>query len=200
MPWLALALLAYAPSSARAPVLCAASAWTAGAARSGEWVAQVSAEPIVDAAGHPGPLSAVLPDAIRQALIEHARLEYPNEACGLVVGDRPAGDGGRALRFEPTRNAAASPYRYEIDANDLLRLTLETDDRDEVFWAIVHSHVRSPARPSPTDIGLAFYPDALYLLVSLSDAEADPVTGLPSVRAFRILDSSVYEVSLQIAR
>ncbi len=160
----------------------------------------MSAEPIAEAAGHPGPVSSVLPVAIRDALIEHARSEYPNEACGLIIGDRPAGDGGRSLRFEPARNAAASPYRYEIDSNDLLRLTLETDDRDEVFWAIVHSHVRSPARPSPTDIGLAFYPDALYLLVSLSDAEADPVTGIPSVRAFRILDGSVYEVSLRIAR
>ena len=58
---------------------------------------------------------------------------------------RPAG--GAALRFEPRRNEAASPYRYEIDPDDLLRLTIETDDADEVFWAIVHSHVRSPGRP-----------------------------------------------------
>ena len=77
-----------------------------------------------------------------------------------------------ALRFVPTRNKAASPYRYEIDPDDLLRLTIATDDADEVFWAIVHSHVRSPARPSPTDVGLAFYPDALYLLVSLAERRA----------------------------
>jgi proteasome lid subunit RPN8/RPN11 len=155
-------------------------------------------EPVFDVRVHPGPDSAALPVAIRDALIEHARREYPNEACGLIVGDRPAAEGGRALRFEPTRNAAASPYRYEIDSGDLLRLTLQTDDCDEVFWGIAHSHVRSPARPSPTDIGLAFYPEALYVLVSLSDAEADPVTGVPSVRAFRIVAREVHEVSLEV--
>lgn len=146
---------------------------------------------------HPGPLTARLPAVLRSAIVGHARAESPNEACGLIVGDAPASDGGRALRFVPTRNAAASPVLYEIDSRDLLRLTLETDERDETFWGIVHSHVRSPARPSPTDIGLAFYPDALYVLVSLADEEADPVTGGASVRAWRIVDGAVHEVALE---
>ena len=141
-------------------------------------------------------MTASLPEGIREALVAHARAEYPNEACGLIVGDAPAAEGGQALRFEPTRNKAASPYRYEIHPEDLLRLTIETDDADEVFWGIVHSHTHTPAVPSPTDVGLAFYPDALYLLVSLSDDEADPATGRPSVRAWRILDGEVSEVSL----
>ena len=148
---------------------------------------------------HPGPTSVALPAAIAHQVIAHARAEYPNEACGLIVGDMPAADGGHPLRFEPTRNAAASPYRYEIDSADLLRLTLASDDRDEVFWAIVHSHVRSPARPSPTDIGLALYPDALYLIVSLADEEADPTTGRPDIRAWRIVDGQVFEVRLGLA-
>ena len=126
---------------------------------------------------HPGPHAAVLPDVIRAAIVAHARAEYPNEACGLIVGDGPAAGGGRALRYEQARNKAASPYRYEIDPADLLRLTIETDDADEVFWGIVHSHTHSPAVPSPTDVGLAFYPDSLYLLVSLADDQADPVVG-----------------------
>ena len=146
--------------------------------------------------GHPGPASAVLPPGIRRALIEHARGEYPNEACGLIVGDRPAADGGAALRFEATRNKAASPLRYEIDPDDLYRLTVATDDADEVFWGIVHSHTHSPAVPSPTDIGLAFYPDALYLLVSLAEDQADRTTGEPGVRAWRILEGEVHEVTL----
>jgi len=152
--------------------------------------------PTAASSGHPGPRSVTLREVLREALIEHARHEYPNEACGIVVGDRPAADGGIALRFAPTRNAAASPLRYEIDSADLLRLTLETDDADEAFWAIVHSHVRSPARPSPTDIRAARYPDALYILVSLADDEADPVTGEPSVRAWRIVDEGTHEVEL----
>lgn len=147
---------------------------------------------------HPGPTGVALPAPIAAAIVAHARAEYPNEMCGLVVGDRPAAEGGRALRWEPARNRAASPYRYEIDPADLLRLTLETEAADEVFWAIAHSHVRSPARPSPTDVGLAFYPDALYVLVSLGEDEADPVTGEPSIRAWRIVDGAVHEVGLRV--
>jgi proteasome lid subunit RPN8/RPN11 len=142
--------------------------------------------------------TAELPAAMRDAMIGHARAEYPNEMCGLLIGDRAAGEGGRPLRWEPTRNKAASPYRYEIHPDDLLRLTLATEAADEAFWAIVHSHVRSPAIPSPTDLGLAFYPDALYLLVSLSESEADPTTGEPSLRAWRIVDGASHEVTLRI--
>jgi proteasome lid subunit RPN8/RPN11 len=138
-----------------------------------------------------------LPATMRTALVAHARAEYPNEACGLIVGDAPAAVGGAASRYEPTRNKAASPYRYEIDPDDLYRLTGATDDAGEVFWGIVHSHTHTPAVPSPTDIGLAFYPEALYLLVSLSEDEADPITGDPSVRAWRIVDGVVDEVALR---
>ena len=145
---------------------------------------------------HPGPATADLPAAIRDAVVAHARAEYPNEACGLIVGDAPAADGGRALRFEPARNKAASPYRYEIEPQDLLRLTIATDDADEVFWGIVHSHTHTPAVPSPTDVGLAFYPDALYVLVSLSADDAESATGAPGVRAWRIVDGETYEVAL----
>jgi [CysO sulfur-carrier protein]-S-L-cysteine hydrolase len=153
--------------------------------------------PGTDGRPHPGPDAVALPLEVRAAIIEQARRELPNESCGLIVGDLPAADGGRALRWVPTRNAAASPYRYEIDADDLLRLSIETDDRDEVIWAIVHSHVVSPARPSPTDVRQAFYPDALYILVSLDPAEADPTTGAERVRAWRVVDGSVHEVALR---
>ena len=147
---------------------------------------------------HPGPVRAILPAAIRDAMVAHARAEYPNEACGLIAGTAPAADGGTATTWHPTRNRAASPLRYEIHPEDLLRVSISIDDADGVIWGIVHSHVRSPARPSPTDVGLAFYPDALYLLVSLSEAEADPVAGAESVRAWRILDGAAFEVELAI--
>jgi proteasome lid subunit RPN8/RPN11 len=140
---------------------------------------------------HPGPASVHLAVDIVEAIVEHARAEDPNEACGLIVGDRAAADGGRAIRWEAVRNRAASPYRYEIHPDDLLRLTIATDDADEVFWAIVHSHVRSPAYPSPTDVGLAFYPDALYVLVSLAEDE-------PALGAFRIVDETIHRVELTV--
>jgi [CysO sulfur-carrier protein]-S-L-cysteine hydrolase len=140
---------------------------------------------------HPGPASVQVSADLVQAIIDQARSEDPNESCGLIVGDRPAAEGGAPLRYEPVRNRAASPYRYEIHPDDLLRLTIATDDADEVFWAIVHSHVRSPAYPSPTDVGLAFYPDAIYLLVSLAEEE-------PALGAFRIVDGEVHPVELLV--
>ena len=142
-------------------------------------------------AAHPGPDAVHVSPELVDALVAHARAEDPNEACGLIVGDRPAAAGGHPLRFVPTRNKAASPYRYEIHPDDLLALTIETDDADQVFWAIVHSHVRSPAYPSPTDVGLAFYPDALYVLVSLAEDE-------PALGAYRIVDGAIHPVEVLV--
>jgi [CysO sulfur-carrier protein]-S-L-cysteine hydrolase len=144
-------------------------------------------------ASHPGPTSVELPADMVQAMIDHARAEYPNEMCGLIVGDGLPADGGLPLRWEPTRNRAASPMRYDIHPDDLLRLTIATEKADEEFWAIVHSHTHSPARPSSTDIGLAFYPEAIYLLVSLEEDE-------PAVAAWRIVGGTVYPVELVVGR
>lgn len=137
----------------------------------------------------PGPASIELPATMVQALVDHARGEYPNEMCGVIVGDRPAAAGGAPLRWEPTRNLAASPLRYEIHPDDLLRLTIETENAGEEFWAIVHSHTHSSPRPSLTDVGLAFYPDAIYLLVSLAEDE-------PALAAWRIVDGEIHPVEL----
>jgi proteasome lid subunit RPN8/RPN11 len=147
---------------------------------------------------HPGPASASIPARIRDEIVAHARAAVPNEACGILVGDRPASAGGVATRWVPLRNALASPVRYSIDPDELLRLTIDTDDADEVFWAIVHSHVASPARPSPTDVRESHYPDSLYLVLSLSPAEADPVTREPGLRGWRIVDGAVHEVEVSI--
>jgi [CysO sulfur-carrier protein]-S-L-cysteine hydrolase len=145
-----------------------------------------------------GPERVSFSAAMRDEIVAHARAAVPAEACGLVIGDRSAADGGRALRWEPTRNRLASPVRYEIHPDDLLRLTIATDDADEVFWAIVHSHTYSPAIPSATDVGLAFYPDALYMLVSLAPEEVDPVTGRESLRAWRIVDGAIDEIPVSV--
>lgn len=148
---------------------------------------------------HPGPASVALPASIRDAMVAEARRGLPNETCGIVLGDRTVAEGGRAVRWVPLRNAAGSPFRYEIDPDDLLALTIETERADEAFWAIAHSHVASPARPSPTDVRQSFYPEALYIVVSLDPAEADPATGAESVRAWRIVDGTVHEVAVELA-
>jgi proteasome lid subunit RPN8/RPN11 len=127
-----------------------------------------------------------------EAIVAHARADYPNEACGVIVGDRPAADGGVALRWVPMRNEYESPYRYRIHAQDLYPVLVEVDDSDELaFWAIVHSHVRSAAYPSPTDIAQAVFPEALYVLVSL---EADE----PAIGAFRIVDGVIHAVGIVV--
>jgi proteasome lid subunit RPN8/RPN11 len=141
----------------------------------------------------PGPASVELSAEMVQALIDHARAEYPNEMCGVIVGDRAAADGGKPLRWEATRNRAASPLRYEIHPDDLLRLTIETERAGHEFWAIAHSHTHSPARPSPTDVGLAFYPDAIYLLVSLADNE-------PAVATWRIVGGEIHPIELIVGK
>ena len=147
--------------------------------------------------GHPGPAEVALSPEIRQGIIQHARTDYPNEACGVIVGTADPASGGTALRFVPTRNETASPSRYRIDASDLLAVTMAADANDEEIWAIVHSHTHSPAVPSPTDVGqAAWWPDALYLLVSLRDDLADPATGEPGIRGWRIVDGAVFEVEL----
>lgn len=139
---------------------------------------------------HPGPRSVRLPREIAAAIETQARAEYPLEACGLIAGSSHAAAGGVALRYVACRNAAASPVRYTVHPDDLYRVTVEIDDADEVIWGIVHSHVRSPAVPSPTDIGLALYPDSLYLLLSLAE--------MPGLRAWRIVDGAVHEVEVGV--
>jgi [CysO sulfur-carrier protein]-S-L-cysteine hydrolase len=137
------------------------------------------------------PVLARLLVALRDEILDWCRGGLPNEACGLLVADRVAGEDGVPNRFVGLRNAAASPYRYLIDPDEQLRVMLEIDDADEVVWGIVHSHVASAAVPSATDIGLAFYPDALYLVCSLA---SEP----PVVRAWSIRDGRVIEVPLQV--
>ncbi|MFV2063314.1 MAG: Mov34/MPN/PAD-1 family protein [Chloroflexota bacterium] len=136
------------------------------------------------------PASAALPAALRDELIDWLRGGLPNEGCGVLVGDRVAEDGGLPTRFEGMRNTAVSPYRYLMDPEEQLRVMLEIDDNDEVVWGIVHSHVASPPVPSTTDVGLAAYPDALYLICSFSD---EP----PLLRAWTVIDGAVNEVVLE---
>ncbi len=85
----------------------------------------------------------VVPAAVRAELADHAREEQPNESCGLlVVRD------GVAERYERGRNAAASPYRFELEVDP--ELWFLEDDGYEL--AVVHSHLSSPPRPSRTDV------------------------------------------------
>jgi [CysO sulfur-carrier protein]-S-L-cysteine hydrolase len=133
-------------------------------------------------------ISAVLADE----LLAHARAEVPNEACGILSGSAAE---GRAATYHPARNADASPYVYTLHSDDLVRIVMGIDDAGEDLVAIFHSHTHTPAEPSPTDRRQAMYPDAIYLLATLMDADASPTQAL---RAWRIRDGNASEVLLGI--
>jgi len=121
-------------------------------------------------------------------IVAHSRDDVPNECCGMV-----AGQDGEAKRVYRARNAEESPFRYTIHPQDQFRITMEIDDRGEEIAAIYHSHTKSPAEPSQTDINLAQnWPDPLYLICSLADEDS------PDVRAWAIRDGRVEEVGLDV--
>jgi proteasome lid subunit RPN8/RPN11 len=126
-----------------------------------------------------------LPQKFVDEMIGHAREEAPDECCGII-----AGQDGRAVKLFRAKNSEASPYRYNVDSQDLFHIHRECDDNGWEFLAIYHSHTASEAFPSPTDIRLAFWPETFYVLVSLQNPDK------PAVRAFRIVDGAVDEEEL----
>jgi proteasome lid subunit RPN8/RPN11 len=122
----------------------------------------------------------VIPEHVRADLVAHAEREAPNEACGVVLLRD-----GRAERYEPGRNAAASPYRFE----------LEFDDPDVWFaedhgyeLAVFHSHLSSPARPSRTDVeNIGLWERRPYLIYSVRKDD---------LAAFTIEDGQISDVPI----
>ena len=127
-----------------------------------------------------------IPRAIYDELLEHARAEAPNECCGMV-----GGSDGAATTLYRASNAEGSPLRYNLDPQDQFRIMREMEERGEDLSAIYHSHTRSPAYPSQTDINLAAYPDAVYLIASLAQGEAP-------LRGFWIRDGEVADAELEL--
>lgn len=128
------------------------------------------------------------PAALVDQMVEHARRELPNEACGLI-----AGADGTPVKVFTMRNADESPVTYRLDAKEQLAVFDEMEREGWDLFAIFHSHTHTPAFPSPTDLRQAFYPEAYYVLVSLEDGER------PDVRAFRIVEGRITEHDLEIA-
>jgi proteasome lid subunit RPN8/RPN11 len=131
----------------------------------------------------------VIDQAIRDAIVAHARRDHPDEACGVVAG--PAGT-NRPVRCIPMTNAERSPTFYRFDSLEQLHVWREMDDRDEEPVVIYHSHTATEAYPSRTDISLAAEPGAHYVLVSTRDPET------VEFRSFRIVDDVVTEEEVQV--
>jgi proteasome lid subunit RPN8/RPN11 len=129
----------------------------------------------------------VIPAAVRDEVIAHARAGLPNEACGIL-----AGRDGVVERFFPAEADEPSPYYYRISSADQIRIMSAIEAAGLDLVGIYHSHVSSPAYPSRTDTEQAFWPEAVYVIVSLAGGGAE-------LRGYRIADMEITEEPLEIA-
>lgn len=126
-----------------------------------------------------------LAQSLVDEIVSHAREDLPNECCGMV-----GGADGEARTVYRAENAEASPLRYSIDAKEQFRLMREIEEAGEELAAIYHSHTKSPAYPSQTDVNLAGWPEAVYLIVSLADSDA------PDLKGFWIKEGEISNAEL----
>ena len=129
----------------------------------------------------------VVPRELADAITRHAREDYPNECCGLF-----AVDGDAVSKLYPAENIHHSPLRFEIDGLFVMKVNDEIEANGATL-GLYHSHTKSPAYPSQTDVNFAeLWPGAIWLIVSLADRDA------PDLRAFRITGPDVEEVELEV--
>ena len=130
---------------------------------------------------------------IAQSLIDemvaHARADLPNECCGLI-----GGRDGVATTVYPMRNEFESPLRYKLHSGDNLRVNEEMGKAGEELLGVYHSHTKSPAYPSQTDLneGQA-WPQLVYVIVSLADPDS------PDVKGYWLKDLKIVDAKLSIA-
>ncbi|HZO59815.1 MAG TPA: M67 family metallopeptidase [Solirubrobacterales bacterium] len=129
----------------------------------------------------------VVPREFADAIVRHAREDYPNECCGLF-----AVDGDAVSKLYPAENIHHSPLRFEIDGLFVMKTNDEIESNG-LALGLYHSHTKSPAHPSQTDVNFAeLWPGAIWLIVSLADPDA------PDLKAFRITGPDVEEVELTV--
>ncbi len=135
----------------------------------------------------PNYLMLTIPRPLYDAMIQHLQDEYPLEACGLL-----AGKGGIVSRLYPIENIRRSPTAYEMEPTQQIQAIVELEEAGLELAAIYHSHPQGPAAPSETDVALAYWPEAAYLIVSLQDRAA------PQARAFAIVAGRAAEIPLAL--
>ena len=130
-----------------------------------------------------------IPKKVYDAMIDHAKKGFPNEACGILAGK----DLEHVTEFFPMRNMDEASISYFMDPKEQLQVFKLMRDKGLEMNGIFHSHVASEAAPSQKDVRLAFYPEVSYLIVSLLDRSK------PVLRSFKIKDEKVNEEEIKIA-
>lgn len=122
-------------------------------------------------------------------IVAHAREDLPNECCGLIGGSE-----GGAQSVYRARNEFASPFSYQVHTSDQFRITeKEIPERGEELLAIYHSHTKSPAYPSQTDLNAAAgWPEPMYIIVSLENPDT------PVVKSYWLKDMKIAEAELVV--
>jgi [CysO sulfur-carrier protein]-S-L-cysteine hydrolase len=122
-------------------------------------------------------------------MVAHARDDVPNECCGMIEGVD-----GEAIAVHRIANEAASPLRYEMESGERYRAWKAIEDAGNEFLAIYHSHTKSAAYPSQTDVNQAQnWPDQIYVIVSLADEDA------PEVKAYLLKDLRIADVEIDLS-
>lgn len=129
-----------------------------------------------------------LPKQYVDDMVKHAQEDDPDECCGII-----AGRNGRPTKLYRMTNVEHSPYRYSMDPKELFKTYREIEDSGSELMAIYHSHTHTEAYPSATDVRLASWPEAFYILVSLMSKES------PAVRSYRIVDGKIIPEPLEVA-
>lgn len=123
-----------------------------------------------------------------EEMMRHLTAEYPLEGCGLL-----AGQDGRVTAVYPITNILHSETAYEMEPVQQIKTILQIEKNSEELLAIYHSHPNGPSTPSVTDITAAYYPDSVYLIVSMQDLQK------PHIRGFYIVDGKVSELLVKIS-
>jgi len=128
-----------------------------------------------------------IPIKIYEEMISHAKEDFPFECCGIL-----AGRDDEISRIYRIKNADRSRTAYLMDPREQIKAFKEMRSLGMELKAIYHSHPNHPPYPSKTDVELAYYPEAVYIIISI-DTERET-----KVRGFRILDKEITEVDLNI--
>ena len=128
--------------------------------------------------------SVQITNSVAGAIEKHARRTYPAECCGLLSGSN-----GVITDIHPLRNDAEKPEtRYSATPEDLFAAMRRIREEGQALLGVYHSHPRTAAYPSASDVEMAFYPEAFYFIISL-EPSAD-------LRAFKIEDARIENIEI----